>query len=361
MSKHDPVIIACVIKTGSFFNIINYPMKKTSLFLAIAFSAVTAGAQNNVILLDLTKSTTPLEFDTENGSWNDTYNDNAMSIDSQVFSFVHNSMSEWKTWWGFTASAHADNSRPENNLERQWSNMAKGGIMLGEDGKIKTDSYGAPVVSPQVPYLVAFYSPYMSARPVSMSFADGKSYKANGIYVNLNSYAYYSVECGDGFSRAFTNGDKFTLTIHGVAPNESEKTVNVSLAEFSNGDITINRGWKFVDLSSLGTVSELYFTMESTDSGIYGMNTPAYFCIDKLMVEPADQSAVATIRAEKTADIRYNRSAGLISLVNADFAIVYDMAGNKVKAVEATEFSISDLPAGIYLVKAGSAALKIAR
>ena len=43
--------------------------------------------------------------------------------------------------------------------------------------------------------------------------------------------------------------------------------------------------WKKVDLSELGYVTSIGFSVSSTDTGDWGMNTPAYFCIDKLTVE----------------------------------------------------------------------------
>lgn len=335
-------------------------MKRPLFFCATVFAVAMAQAQSDVITLDLTKSTTPLEFNADNGSWTGTYDDEAESIDSQVFSFVHSSMAEWSTWWGFTASNHADNARPENTLTQQWSNMAKGGIVLNEDGTVKTDEFGMPVVSAEVPYMVAFYSPFMSARPVDMSFADGKSYKAEGVYVNLNSYSYYSVECGDNFARAFSNGDKFTLTIHGVAADESEKTVEVSLASYTNGDLTICRGWKYVDLTTLGAVNEIYFTMESTDSGDYGMNTPGYFCLDKLMVSPDDSSSLS-LAAAGNRGIAYDKQSHTVTLSDSDFAVVYDMAGCKVMSAEGSVFSVDGLSAGVYVVRAGGNSLKIVK
>lgn len=341
-------------------------MKKIIFLIAAfaTFAAATsnaANAESEIITLDLTKSTTPLEFDTSNGSWTGTYDDDEESIDSQVFIFVHNSIADWRTWWGFTASKSADNSRPDNMLTHQWNNMAKGGIVLNEDGTVKNDDFGAPVCSADVPYLVAFYSPYMSARPVDVTFADGKSYNAVGMYVNLNSYAYYSIESGDGIARAFTNGDRFTLTVHGVDSENSEHTVDVTLAEYSNGDLTINRGWKYVDLSELGAVNELYFTMSSTDTGDYGMNTPCYFCLDKLMVSPAEDSGVRSVAADSGCEIKYDRESATVQLVNSDFAIVYDSAGNQVISSFGPTFSVRNLTAGVYLVRSGNKTLKIVK
>lgn len=339
-------------------------MKKFFTIVA-AMAAFAANAESDVITLDLSKAS--LTFDAETGAWTDTYNDDVTSIDSQCFSFIHNSMSDFDTWWGFTASNSTDNQRKDNTLKFQFSNMAKGGIVLNEDGTVKTDDFGAPVTSADVPYLVGYYGQGFSERPTDMTFADGKAYEAVGVYVNLNSYPYYSIEYGDSFARAFTNNDKFTLTIHGVAPqeseatDESEKTVDVELASYTNGNLTINRGWRYVDLTSLGTVNELYFTMTSTDaSGSYA-NTPTYFCLDKLMVKPSITTGVQQLSADNAAAISYNRDSKTVSVANAEFAIVYDVTGAALTSSDEANFSIAHLPAGVYVVKAGNSSLKIAK
>ena len=319
-----------------------------------------AYAQEKVTVLDLTNAGSVLEFDAETGAWTDTYNDDSESIESQCFSFVHSSMSDWQTWWGFTVSNSADNSKRDNFITYQFSNMAKGGIVLNEDGTVKLDEAGAPVVSAEVPYLVGYYSPYMAARPVDMTFNDGKSYEAVGVYVNLTSWAYYGVQDGSGVARAFTNGDRFTLTVHGVAPNESEKEIEVELAAFDNGNLTVNRGWRYVDLSPLGQINELYFTMKSTDSGAYGDNTPAYFCLDKLMVRQKETSGLNDFAGEQTT-LCYDRASSAVTVSGAEFAVVYDATGRKVMATDSSEFSISNLPAGVYVIRAGSSSLKIAK
>ena len=334
------------------------------VFLSIAAVAATAvcayAAEQSPIILDLSKSTTELTFNAENGSWTGTYDDDAESIESQCFSFLHSAISDWNTWWGFTASNSADDAKPENTLTHQWSNMAKGGILLNEDGTVKLDDFGAPAVSAEMPYLVAFYSPYMSARPVDVLFNDGKLYDPQSVYVNLNSYTFYSVLLGDGYARAFTNNDELTLTIHGVAADETEKTVEVSLASYSNGDLTTARGWKYVDLTELGTVNELYFTLTTTDTGDYGANTPLYFCLDKLCVTPAAGSAAGIVAADRAA-INYDRGSKTVTLTGADFAAVYDALGAKVMQSDDKSFSIASLPAGVYVVKAGNSSIKIVR
>ena len=133
--------------------------------------------------------------------------------------------------------------------------------------------------------------------------------------------------------------------------------------EYDNGDLTLNRGWRYVDLTPLGEVNELYFTMKSTDAGAYGDNTPDYFCLDKLQVKrvASDPTAVNGIAADSRENIRYDRASKMVTVQGADFAAVYDAAGSMVMSSEQSSFSLEYLPAGVYVVKAGNARIKIAR
>jgi hypothetical protein len=51
----------------------------------------------------------------------------------------------------------------------------------------------------------------------------------------------------------------------------------------ADGMDIINR-WQRVDLSPLGNVNKIVFELTSTDNGEYGMNTPSYFCLDRLTI-----------------------------------------------------------------------------
>jgi hypothetical protein len=116
-----------------------------------------------------------------------------------------------------------------------------------------------------------------------------------GFYATNNSYAYYSMRDGDMFAKKFggTSGndeDWFKLTITGEdAGGNQTGVVDFYLADFrfSNNDQDyIVNTWRFVDLTSLGQVKSLEFSLSSTDNGNYGMNTPGYFAIDTLIATP---------------------------------------------------------------------------
>lgn len=192
-------------------------MKKNfTLLLASACMLTAAADESNIVTLDLTKAVTELTFDADNGAWTGTYVEAEEVIESQSFIFIKNANSTYQSWDGFTASNKVDNSRPENTMTYQFSNMACGGIVLNEDGTVKTDEFGAPVTSGDVPYLVCFENAYSGSRSIDMIFNDGNNYEPVGVYLNLNSYTFYSVMLGDSYSRAFTENDRYTIKINGV-------------------------------------------------------------------------------------------------------------------------------------------------
>ncbi|MFR7707949.1 MAG: DUF4465 domain-containing protein [Alistipes inops] len=43
--------------------------------------------------------------------------------------------------------------------------------------------------------------------------------------------------------------------------------------------------WAGFDLSPLGEVSRVVFSIESNDVGEYGLNVPAFFCIDNIEMQ----------------------------------------------------------------------------
>ena len=101
-----------------------------------------------------------------------------------------------------------------------------------------------------------------------------------GMYVCNNVYAYNSMTKGDAYAgEPFGPEDWFTLTISGSLNGRSVNTfVSFDLAKGTD----IVTDWTYVDLSTLGEVDELSFTMSGSRTGDYGLNTPSYFCIDNL-------------------------------------------------------------------------------
>lgn len=128
-------------------------------------------------------------------------------------------------------------------------------------------------------YFIA-YAGEFNPTPTEISFNDGKAYKAIECYVTNSTYAYLTMLNGDAICKKFEQGDWFKLTITGYSDDTETGKVDFYLA---NGTDIIN-SWQRVDLSRLGVVTSVRFTLSSSDNGEYGMNTPSYFCLDQFKV-----------------------------------------------------------------------------
>ncbi len=122
--------------------------------------------------------------------------------------------------------------------------------------------------------------------------------------VTNTTYAALSMANGDAFSKKFggvsgNDPDFFKLTVTALDASDALiGTLDVFLADFrfaDNSQDYILDTWTAVDLSSFGSgVGELQFTLASSDNGLFGMNTPAYFAIDNVVAVP-EPGAVALL------------------------------------------------------------------
>jgi len=102
----------------------------------------------------------------------------------------------------------------------------------------------------------------------------------SGAYFTNTTYAYLSMRDGDSYVNAFTTGDWQMLTIKGIDAlgNYTANSVDVYLADFTNGNSYIIDAWTWVDLTSLGNVIGL----ELAFSGSQETNVPKYAAMDNL-------------------------------------------------------------------------------
>ncbi|WP_372845756.1 DUF4465 domain-containing protein [Pontiella sp.] len=123
----------------------------------------------------------------------------------------------------------------------------------------------------------------------------GAASTVNSLRVNNTAYAALEmINASSGFTQAFSANDWFKLTIEGKnTAGDSVGSVEWMLADFAGytegddkNDYLVN-DWELVDLTSLGSdVGSLTFSLSSSDTGAWGMNTPAYFAIDQIDVVP---------------------------------------------------------------------------
>lgn len=116
-----------------------------------------------------------------------------------------------------------------------------------------------------------------------------KGTTVDGFFINNGTYPYFSMLEGDAFAKKFggetgDDPDFFKLTIKKYLNGSiSQDSIDFYLADYRDSDNTkdyIINEWTYIDLKPLGDVDSLAFTLSSSDNGAFGMNTPAYFCID---------------------------------------------------------------------------------
>ncbi|HTA61199.1 MAG TPA: DUF4465 domain-containing protein [Bacteroidia bacterium] len=195
-----------------------------------------------------------------------------------------------------------------------------------------------------------------------------------GMYICNSTYAYKSMKKGDSFEPAFTahNKDWFKLTVKkyygGVLTNDSAE---VYLADFRYSDTTQNyilNNWMWVNFASLGNVDSLAFFLSSSQTGSFGMNTPAYFCIDNVTLSTyRDTTQTAGIKnyfSENSLTVYPNPAIGETEIAyNTTTSVpvnmkLIDLLGNELIIQRAQSFmglnkfkiDISILPAGVYYV-----------
>ena len=116
----------------------------------------------------------------------------------------------------------------------------------------------------------------------SISFTDGVARVIKSMDVSPTTYQLGSSKNGDGYAKALTEkGDFLTLTITGYKGSTETGTVTVDMAK----DGKFLESWKTIDLSSLGEVTKLGFTMDGSDKSSYGVKHPKYFAFDNVAVK----------------------------------------------------------------------------
>ena len=326
---------------------VNLPMRK--IFLALAVCLLCSAVSADVIVLDLSKPAEAIEYN-EQGVWRDVYKDEAF-VQSQGFRFSHVSSSP-HYYNGFVAS-RSTTVLESANFDDQFGCMARGGVS-GEGS----------------PYLVAYWDAYAESVSIERSceVTFPAPYYTAGFYVCNNPYTYYAIQKGNSYAAKFEQGAWLKLIAHGVDATGNETgTVEHYLTDYRSEkpeEWTLNKSWKWVDLSTLGKVSSLYFTMESSDTGAQGMKTPAYFCFDRLMVLTAPASVDEALAA--TATVYFDRVASAVRVESAApvETAVYNSRGALVmrQRVEGTaSLDLSGTPSGVYIVRCGGKRLKIVK
>jgi hypothetical protein len=308
-------------------------MKNFTFTAIIATFCFAASAQQTVVDFESLPLTSPETF--YNGS------DEAGFFASQGVRFENSYTVAYSSWSGFAYSNTTDITTA--GYMNQYSSFPGSGANSS-----------------------SIYGVFTQAGKLSFQ---GAKVMVDSLKVTNTSYAAISMRDGDAYAKKFgsvngadnlpdgTNGkDFFKIWIFGLDSNDVKlDSVSFYLADFRSNTAAehyILNTWKNVPLSSLGAVYGLSFALESSDHGMYGMNTPGYFALDNLTYKPTTLSTQEISQNEFS--VFPNPFTSVVHVIggNGDLTIT-DLTGKTIyKASHVTESSIdlSFLNQGMYVI-----------
>jgi len=313
-------------------------MKKHLLSLLVLSAAVTGKAQITATFEDLPLPGTDTFYTNYSAAGED-----VGFLDNHIYfpSFFDEYMGFWYQSSGFVYSNLTDTTTP--GFTNQYAAITG----KGQAGSAQ--------------YAVAFYSTFSDNFIGLQDSARGLT--PAGTYLTNNTYAYLSMRDGDGVAKKFggatgNDPDYFRIIFYGYLDGEKKAdSVTFYLADFrfeDNSQDYIVKNWEWVDLSNLGAVDSITYILESSDTGEWGMNTPAYFCIDNFTMNagPTGIAQAAPLPARV-----YPNPARDVVTIQTNTAASYrltDMMGHAVSAgtlhAGTNKIVTTHLPAGNYVL-----------
>lgn len=287
------------------------------------------------------------------GYWNGS--DGSGGFTSGRALFPNNYNTAWASWSGWAYSNTRNTTTP--GWTNQYSAIAGGGMSANaQDNDIYALAY--------VP--TDFLSGTNNTIPVEVNFTNDSLFIVNGLYVTNSTMAALSMRDGDPYAKKFggpagNDPDFFKLKVFGVRQDNSITPIKeFYLADYrfaDNRQDYIVTDWRWLDLSSLGPVKSLRFDLESSDVGMYGMNTPAYFCIDNLSLARPAQMVGLPVANNPVVAVYPNPFRENLN-INAAYGAtvsVFNLSGQLQMETrlgsEQASINTSQLKPGVYIVK----------
>ena len=310
----------------------------------------------SVVLLNAQTTTDFENFDLAVGEFlNDSGDSEGFETDNLLLPNTFTVFPDFTTWSGWSISA--DTNTTTAGFTNQYSSITGAGV----EGSTT--------------YAVSF-----SATNLLKLQGDAAGKAVEGMYVTNGTYPFLSMRDGDNFAKKFggvtgDDPDYFLLTIKKYFGGElSTDSIDFYLADYrfdDNSQDYIVDEWTYIDLTSLGNVDSLQFTLSSTDVGSFGMNTPAYFLMDNFITQ--DQATFTrspkldldlNVFPNPTSDFlnfNWGKQQGIVQVVDLQGRILVEQVLQKGN----NQIAVNQLVRGLYylqfLTEKGTASKRFAK
>lgn len=248
-----------------------------ALIATSAIAATSCSDDNDKSFIVLHLNNTDVEYTAE-GYWKDCYVNTPLAIEG--FTLTHSASSDtwegvtYESWKGFCPTISDDIAEYPADVRvlHQWASITGGGL-AGKGSPCFLACWDVTESTTAIPSA--------AEATLAISMPGQNDFRPVSVYITNSAYGYWSMKLGSNFNKPAGPDSWTKLHIHGVKNGRETGVITVDLEKGTK----ILDTWKPVDLTSLGNVEYLYFQMSSSDSGIFGMNVPAYFCLDGLVVD----------------------------------------------------------------------------
>lgn len=276
--------------------------------MAVTYDATTGNYSNaqTPVELDLTDVITFEDIDLPADGY-DNGADGSGFIASGGYYFMNYYDDQYRSWSGFAAS-----STVGNEYSGSYSDATQYNSFLGGGMQSKTFLMG---------YYFEFDAWLYDHYPLIIG---DEPFAPQSVWVSNAAVTMKSMLLGDAYAHRFTQADTLKLIITGL-DDEDEETGRVEVLMARGTDLLCD--WTEVDLTPLGTVTSLQFSMSSTDLS-YGMiNTPTYFVLDNFKANPSSATAIEALR------MKDGQSGNAADADAAGASATYDLMGRRVSAL----------------------------
>ena len=229
---------------------------------------------------------------------------------SGSFGFSNTYMSDWNSWNGFAYS-----NRTSTSFSSFLKDDCNSAVGHGADG---SSNYG-----------VAYVADMFGTTEMTLSNTTEEE-SVEGMWITNTAWVVDAILNGDGMEGKFGKNDWLKLTLTGLKADGSEtESKDYYLADFRASDSRDRwylDTWQWIDLSPLGEVSKIRFSIDSSKKNQWGITTPTYLCLDNVGTGPFVKTAdLQTLAASQEDDYTPLELTQFFSFDPADASVAYSL------------------------------------